>query len=122
MKFIKNVSFSIIYIIASLLILTFITTVLSYFNIIGDKTTSLFKIFIPVISLFIGGFNIGSKSNKKGWLEGLKVGLIYLVLLIIFDFLAFNNSFEIKNILYYIIIVISGILGSMVGISIKKTD
>jgi len=122
MKYIKNIGISTLYIIASLLIFTFIMTFFSYFNIIGDKFVSFLKIMIPITSLFIGGMYIGRRSNKKGWFEGLKLSLIFIILLIIFEFLALNISFEAKNILYYIIIAISSILGSMVGISIKKTD
>lgn len=119
MKYLKNIGLSILYTITSILILTLITTFFSYFNIIGDKTVSLFKIFIIIISLFIGGLYIGKKSNKKGWLEGLKLGLVFLILIIIFNIFT---SFDLKNILYYFIVIISSIFGSMVGISIKKTD
>lgn len=122
MNFIKNVSLSILYIILIMLVLTFILTLFSYFNIIGDKVISIFKIIIPVVSLFIGGFLIGKKSLKKGWLEGLKLSLIFLILLIIFEYLALDQSFNIKNILYYLILSISSIFGSMIGISKKITD
>ena len=117
MNFIKNISISLLYIIISILVLTFIMTTLSYFNIIGDKFVSILKIIIPVISLFIGGFYLGKKSNKKGWLEGLKLSLIFLILLIIFEFLALDKSFEFKSLLYYIIIISSCIFGSIIGIN-----
>ena len=119
-KYLKNISISILYIIVSILILTFITTLFSYFNIIGEKTISIFKITIPIISLFIGGFYIGKRSIKKGWFEGLKLGLIFIILLIIFEFFALDISFKGKNIIYYLIIIISSIFGSMIGISNKK--
>ena len=122
MKFIKNISISILYIIVSILLLTFITTILSYFNIISDKTLSIFKMAILIISMFIGGDYLGKRSDKKGWLEGLKLSLIFIILLIIFNFLAFKDSLSIKSILYYIIIIISSIFGSMVGISMKKNN
>lgn len=120
MKCIKNISISILYILITILVLNIFTTTLSYFNLISDKTVSLFKVFTLVISLFIGGIYIGSKTNKKGWLEGIKLGLIFIIFLIIYNFI--NDSFNIKNILYYLIVITSSIFGSMVGISIKKTD
>ena len=117
MNFIKNISLSILYIVISLLILTFVLTIFSYFNIIGDNTVSIFKIIIPIISLFFVGFFIGKKSLKKGWLEGLKLSLIFIIILVIFEYLALNQSFEIKNLLYYLILSVSSIFGSMIGIS-----
>lgn len=120
MKYLKNLGMSFIYIIGTIFIFTFIITLLSYFNILNDKTVSIFKIIIPITALFIGGFYIGKKSLKKGFIEGLKLSLIFSILLIIFNFLAFNNSFKLKYLLFYLIIIISGIFGSMLGINVKK--
>ena len=120
MKYLKKLVFSFIYIISSLLILTFIITFLNYFNIISDKVISIFKILIPIISLFIGGFYIGKNSNSKGYLEGLKLGFIFSLILIIFNYLAFDYSFKLKYLLFYLIIITSSILGSMIGINKNK--
>lgn len=59
MKYLKNLGYSMLYIIVSIIFLTFIITFFNYFNILSDKTIAFFKIIIPVISLFIGGFYIG---------------------------------------------------------------
>jgi len=120
MKYLKKLGFSFIYILSTLLIITFIITFLNYFNIISDKVISIFKILIPILSLFIGGFYIGKNSNNKGYLEGLKLGSIFSIFLIIFNFLAFDNSFKIKYLLFYLILIISSILGSMIGINKRK--
>jgi len=120
MKYFKNLGMSFAYIIGTLLILTFIITILSYFNFMRDKIVSIFKITIPIISLFIGGYYIGKKSIKKGFIEGLKLSLIFSIILIIFNFLAFDNSFKLKYLLFYLILIISSILGSMIGINRKK--
>lgn len=120
MKYLKNLGMSFLYIIGFILILTFITTLFSYFNIINDKVTSIIKIIIPVISMFIGGFYIGKRSLKKGFIEGLKLGSLFSIILIIFNYLALNNSFKFKYLLFYIILITSSILGSMIGINRKK--
>ena len=122
MKYLKNLGMSFIYIIATILILTFIITILSYFNIMNDKVTSIFKITIPIIALLIGGIYIGKRSLKRGFLEGLKLGAIFSLILIIFNYLALGNSFKIKYLLFYIILIISSILGSMIGINRRKNN
>ena len=63
MNFIKNISLSILTIIGFILVLTFIMTIFSYLNIIGDNTISIFKIIIPILSLFIGGLFLGIKMS-----------------------------------------------------------
>lgn len=119
MKYLKKLGFSFLYTIGTILVLTFIITLLNYFNLISDKSISIFKILIPIISLLIGGFYIGKKSNKKGFMEGLKLGIIFCIILIIFNYLAFDYSFKFKYLLFYIILIISSILGSMIGINRK---
>lgn len=120
MKYLKSLGISFIYIISTILILIFIITLLNYFNIISDKIIPIFKILIPITSLFIGGIQIGKRSKNKGWLEGLKLGSIFSIFLLVFNFLAFSNSFKFKYLLFYLIIITSSILGSMIGINRKK--
>ena len=86
MNYLKKISISLLWIISSILVLTLIISFLNYFNIISDKVISIFKILIPVVSLFIGGFITGKRSKNKGWLEGLKLGLLFSILLVIFNF------------------------------------
>ena len=95
---------------------------ISYFNILKDGGVAIFKIIIPIISLFIGGFLLGKKASKKGWLEGIKIGALCLIFMIIFNYLAYSFSFEVKNLLYYSILIISSIFGSMIGINFKKNN
>ena len=122
MKYLKKLGFSLIYVISTILVLTFITTLFSYFNILNNKVISIIKIIIPIISMLIGGFYIGKRSLKKGFLEGLKLGSIFSLVLIIFNYLAFDNSFKFKYLLFYLIIIVSSILGSMIGINVNKKN
>lgn len=120
MKFLKNIGISLIYIIGIILISTFILTIFNYFNIISGTALSVFKILICTISLFVGGFIIGKNSSKNGWLEGFKLSLIFLLLIVIFNYLAFDSVLSLKNILYYVIIIVSCIFGSIIGINLNK--
>ena len=117
MNYLKKIGITLIIILSIILALTLIITILYYFNLIGDKTLCIFEIIIPILSLFYGGLHIGKKSKKKGYMEGLKLGIIISLFLIIFNFLAFSNSFKLKYLLFYTILNISSILGSMIGIN-----
>lgn len=120
MKYLKSLGLAFAYIIGSILIFTFIFTTLSYFNVIKDGIISIIKIIIPIISLLIGGYCIGKRSKKKGFLEGIKLGCIFSILLVIINVIFLNNSFKAKYLLFYIILIISAVLGSMIGINRKK--
>lgn len=122
MNYLKNVGISFIYIICFLLGLTFISTLFNYINLFGNTFINVLKVIIPVISLFVGGFVIGKRTGKKGWLEGLKLSLIFLAFLTIFNYLALDFSMSPKTLIYYIILVIATTFGSMIGVNKFKPE
>ena len=121
MNYLKKVGIALLYIIGIILVATMLVTVFNYFNIIKGTALTISKILICVISLFVGGFVIGRRSSIKGWLEGLKLSLIFLVIISLFNYLGLGNAPQLKNLIYYSIIIISCIFGSIIGIN-KKID
>lgn len=122
MNYLRNSLKPLLYIFTSMLILTFLITILNYFNIINYGAVTIIKIIIPILSLFIGGYLIGKKSISKGWLAGLKLALIFLLLLSLFNFFGLNSNVEITDLVYYLILTISTMFGSMIGINRRKMD
>ncbi|MFI3307528.1 MAG: TIGR04086 family membrane protein [Mycoplasmatota bacterium] len=120
MKVLKKITKSIALMIILLISLTFILSVLYYFNIVNASMNSILKILIPSFSFLITGLYVGKNSLKKGWLEGLKISFILLIILILFGYLLFNYQVSFKNFLYFLILISSSTLGSMIGINIKK--
>ncbi len=117
MNYLKNVGIALIYIISFLLGLTFISTIFNYINLFGNTFINVLKVIIPILSLFIGGFIIGKRIGKKGWLEGIKLAIIFLVILTIFNYLALDTSFSLKTLIYYLILITSSTFGSMIGVN-----
>lgn len=121
MNYIKYLK-TLIYILVPILVLNTILSLLYYFNIVGSGINNYAKLFIIAISMLIGGIYIGSKASKKGWLEGLKIGIEAIVLLFIISYLAFDQGIDAKTIIYYFILLISSMLGSMIGINKRKAN
>lgn len=117
-KLIKSIGISIII----LLLVTFLITLLNYINIISLTIVNAFSYITPFIAFFTGGFLLGKNSFNKGYLEGIKFGLINIILLFIFNYLAFDQGFNIVNIILYLVTIISSILGSVIGINLKNSD
>lgn len=109
-----------LYILVPMLILNIITSLLYYFNIAGNGIIDYLKLFTMVISMLIGGIYIGSKTKQKGWLEGLKIGAEVIIVLFIISYLAFDQGINIKNLIYYLILLASSTFGSMIGINKRK--
>ena len=122
MKYLKNIIFSLGLVIIVLLVFSFILTVLSYFNIVNDSLTTIFKMLIPIISVLSSGILMGINSTKSGWLEGLKLGILIIILLFLFNLLGLNNTFKINQLLFYGILIFTSIVGSMIGITRKMKN
>lgn len=115
MKYLKTILYVFIFIIA----LNLITTILYYFNITNSFVNNLLEIISFVITFIFTGIYIGKNSNKKGWLEGLKISGILIIIFLLIS-LIFKYNFNIKQILYYLIMSVTVILGSMIGINFRK--
>ena len=116
-KYLKSILYIFIYII----LFSIIIGSLSYFNILGNTAVKIFELLAIIISMFIGSMYLGKHSNKKGYLEGLKIGLLMILLLFSFNFLGYDNSLSLTNLIFYGIILLSSIFGSVIGINKKSS-
>lgn len=119
---IKKYLYSLLYILIGIFLFSLIITILNYFNLIDTNTLKYFKLIAIIIPLFIGGISIGKQASKNGYIEGLKIGSIVVVTIALLNYLGFNSDFSISSILYYMIILISSILGSIIGINKKLSS
>ena len=99
-------------------LLFLIQTILNYFNLLNTNIISIIKLLIPVLSIFIASYKLGTKSKQKGYLEGIKLGIIIIGIFITITLLT--DKLSIKSLLYYLILMIASILSSMIGINKKK--
>lgn len=119
MTYIKNLLKALLFNSLLILLLSFILTILYHTNIISNSIYRISCFIIPSITLFITTFLLGKKATKKGWLEGLKLGsLTILIFLIITSTTATNISLKIS--LYYFILLLVSITGAMIGINQKS--
>ena len=114
----KNTLKSITYFFIILLIGTMLITIINYFNILNNKLISILKLLLPTLSILACSYKLGTISEKKGYLEGLKLGLIIISILILLVLTL--DSFSLKSILYYLILLLTSIIGSTIGINKKK--
>lgn len=102
------------------LILLFIST-LYYFNILSSNIVNYLRPLSIFLTLFISSYNLGKKIEKNGYLEGCKLGTAAVLFFLILSLIFFHSYFKIRIILYYFILIITSILGSMIGINkVKK--
>lgn len=104
-------------ILLSLFITSLLVSTLAYFNIIDNsKNAIIFIVFI--ISILINSFLLGKRTNKNGYVEGIKIGSTIIFTFIIIRLLLKRNIIE--KLLYYVIILITSIFGCILGINKKE--
>ena len=102
-----------------ILISSLILNIFYYFDIFNN---TLYKILLIIFNSLIIGFSsyiLGKNTNEKGYIEGLKFGLIIALIMFLLSLIFFRNI-ELGMIIYYIIIIIVSVIGSMIGINKKK--
>lgn len=92
-----------------------------YVNLFSSSVISYLKLLFPMISMMLGGIFIGRRSKQKGWLEGIKLALVPLVLFFLLSYLGFGISLNLKMFFYQLILLLSCIFGSILGINRQKT-
>lgn len=109
---------ALIIIFSILLLSTILLNTLYYFDVLGNNAIKYFKLIFSMIAFLIGGLYMGMNSPNKGYIYGLRLSLIVIIIFLIFG-VIFNNL-EVKRIIYYLIITFCITFGSMIGIN-KKT-
>lgn len=122
MKQLKNYGIQLLYLIGGIILCSLLLSVFNYFNILKESTSHVVIFLLIIIISLLSGLSCGKKAEKKGFLEGLKIGGIFVLTLTLLNLIFFASSFNIHRICYYIIILISTTVGSMIGINKKKNN
>ena len=103
-----------------IILLVFICSLL---NLIGVNSTitNLIIFLFNILAFFFFGFKNGKKATNKGYIAGLKISGLFLIILIIINIFTTRSFFNLTTIIYYLVLILSGTLGGMLGIN-KKED
>ncbi|WZL71538.1 TIGR04086 family membrane protein [Clostridiaceae bacterium 35-E11] len=103
----------------TLFIFVVMALVITYTNI-SETIIPMTAAIVMVISSAISGMYVGNKFKRKGWLHGIFVGLVYVVLLIFMSWI-FINDFAIGRYALYkgVTGVIASGIGGIIGVNLK---
>ena len=96
-----------------------IPILLTIFNLISIQTNKYIIIIVGSLLMFIIGLIIGRKVDKNGYLNGILLSTISIIILLVLS-LLFNFKLNINSLIYYTILIISTVFGSMLGINKKS--
>lgn len=119
MNYFKSLLKSLLINLLIILLGSIIITFLYYFNIISNNIYNIFKLIIPIISLFFTTKSFTRTAREKGYLEGAKIGFLTVIIFIIITSLT-KQGFNLKMTIYFLLLLITSILGGMIGINQKE--
>ncbi len=101
-----------------IIVISFITTLINLTSINSIILTKI-SIILTAISFFIISTIASPKSKDKGYILGIKLGLIMIIFLILINLIFFQSKINIDRIIYYLILLSSSILGGSFGKNLK---
>ena len=97
----------------SLNIISILLGIIYMVSNINYNNISIILIIINQIFIFLLSYFYARNKDQKGIITGLKVGIIYSILLIILSIIF--RLFSLKSLIYYLIIILSSIFGSIIS-------
>ena len=102
----------------------FIIFICSLINLIF-KTSNITTIILFITNLVIYlllAFQKGKTTQKKGAISGLITGLALMIFSFLIYIIFYNFSFDINKVIYYLSLVLSSIIGGIMGKNKSKTN
>lgn len=98
-----------------------IAVITSLINLTGIKSVTISKlsVILTAISFFIIAILASHSTKERGIILGLKLGLSFVILLILINLIIFKSPFNIDRLIYYIILIASSLLGGSLGKNFK---
>ncbi len=120
----KNIIFYLKYLGLFIIFIIAISIIFSLINLTGINSSLINKlgVIITGISFFIISALASKNHDSKGYLMGIKLSLIFIILMVIINLILFKSSFNIGRFIYYIILIASAILGGSFGKNLKKKN
>ncbi|WP_409068918.1 TIGR04086 family membrane protein [Clostridium sp. FAM 1755] len=89
------------------------------FTDVSEKISSIIYLLITILSIMYGTIYSVRKINKKGWLIGLVISIIYVVIIYIISIVSSNTlTFGTDRFIRILLALILGMLSGMLGINI----
>lgn len=114
--YLKYLGFSFIILLLGLLLIS----TLYYFDIISSTFTTYFRFIYFLLVIFITSYKLGKITEKNGYLTGIKIGLLYILVFALLGVIVFSPKIHLRVLIYYLIIILTAILGSIIGIQKKN--
>ena len=116
-RIIRGSLFSIIISVIGLLIFAIVLTNSN----VSEDVIPIVIIVISNLSILIGSIICNKRIEKNGIVNGMLVGLIYLIIIYLASSIAIKSfNFNMKSVIMILCSIISGTIGGIIGVNLKK--
>ncbi|MCP3741204.1 TIGR04086 family membrane protein [Rossellomorea sp. BNER] len=89
------------------------------FTTLQESSITLLVSIISFISLFIGGFMSGGKGKQRGWMLGGTTGVVYTLIILLFQYLGHDTLFSMQQVIYHICYTLTAMMGGILGVNLS---
>ncbi|KMY56218.1 membrane protein [Bacillus sp. FJAT-27231] len=108
----------VIFVFASLCSLVF--SLVLRFSSLTEATLQLSITIASFLVLFIGGFISGKLSGNRGWLSGGATGLLYSLVMLLYQYLGHDSVFHFEQFVYHLCFIITATMGGVLGVNMSS--
>lgn len=93
----------------------------SLINLTGISSTFISKlgVILTAMSFFFVSAKASKNTQDKGYILGIKLGLLFIIFLVLINLIFFRSKISIDRLIYYVILLASSILGGSFGKNFK---
>ncbi|MEH7442302.1 TIGR04086 family membrane protein [Bacillus sp. JJ1122] len=114
----KSVLYGVMAIFLLAVVSSFIFSLLLKFTSVQESSLQYVMTSISFLSIFIGGFITGGNGKQKGWLIGGSTGLVYSLIIFLFQFLGYDSLFTFEQLIYHTCYILTAMMGGILGVNI----
>lgn len=100
-------------------VLLLIFAVIMTFTEVNEAISSLFYLVTTLLSIMYGSIYAVKKIKRKGWLVGIVVALLYLLVLYVVSVISGNSAvIGVNRLMRFSLAILVGTLSGMIGINL----
>lgn len=100
------------------LIIAFLLALVQTYSSIGESALSICILLTSMISIIYSSIYAAKKINSKGWIVGLLVSVLYILIIYIAAFIWGKDAMNVKDLWRVLLAIVTGILSGMLGINL----
>jgi putative membrane protein (TIGR04086 family) len=86
----------------------------------SEASFSFYVYLIHLLSIFIGAYVCGKRTDTRGWYYGGILGLLYSLIIVVVGFLAFDHGLTLQTLFALVAAFFIGAFGGIIGVNHSK--